>query len=72
MKYAVILVHSTSHALRLEKLLLEQALTCKMIPVPRQISSNCGVCIRVPQAQVEEANHVIAAAQVEIKGIHLL
>ena len=45
--YAVMLVYSTSHAMRFEKLLAERGIACKMIPVPRRISSDCGVCIRI-------------------------
>jgi hypothetical protein len=70
MKYAVIIVYSTSHAIHIEKLLQGQGLACKMIPVPRQISSDCGVCIRVLRSDVPAARQAIAAAQVEIKGIH--
>jgi hypothetical protein len=70
MKYSVIIVHSTGHAIRLEKLLQGQGLACKMIPVPRQISSNCGVCIRVSRADVEAASQVVATAGLEIEGIY--
>jgi hypothetical protein len=44
-EYAVILVRSTSHAMRVEKLLRDEGIICKMIPVPRHISSDCGVCV---------------------------
>jgi hypothetical protein len=67
--YAVILVNSTSHAMRIEKLLGKRGITCKMIPVPRQISSDCGVCIRIARAQVEPARETIEKARIEIQGI---
>ncbi len=67
--YAVILVYSTSHAMRIEKLLAEREIGCKMIPVPRQISSDCGVCIRILRGHVEAAREVVAAAKIEIQGI---
>ena len=66
--YSVILVHSTSHAMRIEKLLGERGIACKMIPVPRQISSDCGVCVRILQQDVEPARRAVAAA-IEIQGI---
>jgi len=56
--YLVILFDSTSAALLAEKFLKEGALTYKIIPVPRHISSDCGVCIRIPaweRAAVEDA-----------------
>ncbi len=70
MQYSVIIVHSTGHAIHLEKLLQGQGIACKMIPVPRQISSDCGVCIRIQRAEVEAASQVIAAEQLEIEGIY--
>ena len=67
--YTAILAYSTSHAMRIEKLLAERGVACKMIPVPRQISSDCGVCIRIRRADVEAAREVVAAAQIEVQGI---
>ena len=52
-QYAVILVHSTSHAVRVEKLLQAGGIASKMIPVPRQISSDCGACLRILRQDVE-------------------
>jgi hypothetical protein len=45
--YAVFLFPSVGHALKAEKILKEQGIVHKLIPVPRQISSDCGVCLRV-------------------------
>jgi bacterioferritin-associated ferredoxin len=67
--YAIILAFSTSHALRIEKLLKQQGVDCKLIPVPRQISSDCGVCIRIAQSQIEMARAIVLAAKVEIQDI---
>ncbi|MBN1888980.1 MAG: DUF3343 domain-containing protein [Thermoflexales bacterium] len=67
--YAVILVHATSHAMRVEKLLQAKNIACKMIPVPRQISSDCGVCIRIARRDVDAARQAILAGAVDIKTI---
>jgi len=42
----ILLFDSTSEALLAEKLLKRAEIPYKMIPVPRHISSDCGVCIR--------------------------
>ncbi len=68
--YAVILVHSTSHALRAEKVLQEAGIGCKLIPVPRQLSSDCGVCVRIGRADQEAALRALDAVQVEIEQVH--
>ena len=67
--YAVVLVYSTSHAVRIEKLLTEKGVACKLIPVPRQISSNCGVCVRIARGHKVAAQEEVAAAGIENQGI---
>jgi hypothetical protein len=44
--YCVLLFRSVSQTLLAEKILKREGLAHKVIPVPRQISSDCGVCIR--------------------------
>lgn len=45
--YALFLFPSVSYALKAEKILKEQGMAHKLIPVPRHIGSDCGVCLRV-------------------------
>ncbi len=67
---AVIIVYSTNHAMHIEKLLKGIGITCKMIPVPRHISSDCGVCLRIGRVDIEAAQQVVQTAGVEIQGIY--
>jgi hypothetical protein len=56
--YGVVLFQSISSALRAEKLLKTEEIAYKLIPVPRHLSSDCGVCIRFfreDEAQVRTA-----------------
>jgi hypothetical protein len=48
--WEVVLFQSVSQAIRAEKLLLGAGIPCKLIPVPRHLSSDCGVCLRFGQA----------------------
>lgn len=70
--YAVILVDSTSHALRIEKLLVNRGLTCKLIPVPRHLSSDCGVCVRILKQQMEVIKDLLLEHQVTIQSIEVV
>jgi soluble P-type ATPase len=69
-QYIVILVYSTSYALRVEKVLAKAGISCKLIPVPRQLSSDCGVCVRIARADRETALAAVEAAGVEIEGVY--
>ncbi len=58
--HAVILLESVSHALHAEKLLKAAGVKCKLIPVPRHLSSDCGVCLRIDGADRDRAAGVLA------------
>jgi hypothetical protein len=69
-QYTVFLVYSTSYALRAERVLQEAGIACKLIPVPRQLSSDCGVCVRIERAAQETALAALEASRVEIEEVH--
>ena len=66
--WSVLLFNSVSHALRAEKILKGKGIPHKLIPVPRQISSDCGVCLRFTPADRERILEELAE-QVEIREI---
>ncbi len=56
--FCVLLFRSVSHAMLAERILKKQDIPHKVIPVPRRISSDCGVCIRFrpdERARIESA-----------------
>ena len=70
-EYYVALYKSVSHALLSEKILKSAGIPFKLIPVPKSISSDCGICIRfLPEdrGRIEEA----LSAKVEIDRIRPL
>lgn len=69
-QYAVFLVRSTGHAIRAEQVLHMAGIACKLIPVPRQISSDCGVCVRVEQADLEAARAALGKARMQFESVH--
>lgn len=69
-QYTVILVVSISHAVKAERLLSDAEIACKLIPVPRQFSSQCGVCVRVFRQDQERAVGTLTSGNLEIEGVH--
>ena len=69
-KNTVILLHATSHAIRAEKLIKKAGISCKLIPVPRHLSSDCGVCVRLEQSNREKAINILEEANIEYEGVH--
>ncbi len=68
--YAVILVYSTAHALKAEKVLQRAGIACRPIPVPRHLSSDCGICLRIHREDAAAALKALEEAKVEIEGVH--
>ena len=67
--YSVILVYSTSHAMHLEKIAAQAGIACRLIPVPRHLSSDCGVCVRIARDHSARMQEIIAASRIGIVGI---
>ena len=68
--YSVALFYSISGALRAEKLLKAESLPIKLIPVPRNLSSDCGICVRFKRADEPKVERVLNTSKLEIQGIH--
>lgn len=69
--WEVVLFPSVQHALRAEKLLRGEDIPCKLIPVPRHLSTDCGVCLRfapVLRRRIETA----LEGRVELGAVHSL
>ena len=71
-EYAVVLVQSTSHAMRVEKLLRDAGISSKMIPMPRHISSDCGACVRIRYGDMDAVRRVVEAARLEVESIQAI
>ena len=71
-EHAVVLVHSTSHAIRVEKLLRDRGILCKMIPVPRHISSDCGACVRIQYGDMDAVRRTVETAGIEVESIQAI
>ena len=67
--YAYVLFFTSNHAFRGEKLVAREGIACKLVPVPRQFSSECGVCLRIDPNDEARVNTVLTSARVEIDGI---
>jgi len=59
---------SVTHVMKAEKILQKNSIPHKIIPVPRTISSDCGVCIRF-ETGLEEKIREVLSGSVDIKEI---
>jgi hypothetical protein len=68
--YSVVLFHTNSSALRAEKVLIKEQVSNKLIPTPREFSSDCGIALRFPQNEESRVRELLSSAGVEISAIH--
>jgi hypothetical protein len=68
--YGAVIFHTSSAALRAEKILLKGGLTVQLIPTPREYSSDCGVALRFNWSDELPARMLLDSANVEISSIH--
>jgi hypothetical protein len=71
-EFAVILVHSTSHAIQAERVLKRAGLAVKLIPTPRHLSSDCGSALRVRSEDRDTSEQTLSDAGVPIDRIEAL
>jgi hypothetical protein len=67
--HGVILFHTTSSAMRAEKLLVKDGCQIKLIPTPREFSSDCGIAVRFDWDDYERVKSILDAAGVQIDTI---
>jgi hypothetical protein len=71
-EFLVITFKSTHFALKTEKILKDLNYSFKLIPTPRNISSNCGLAIRIKKIDKEEILNILRSEEVEIEGFYKL
>lgn len=67
MSQGVVLFHTTTSALRAEKILQKAGLTVKLIPTPRELSSDCGIALRFELSDRVEVEQRLTGAGLEIE-----
>jgi hypothetical protein len=68
--YGVVLFHTTSAVMKAEKLLIAKGYTIKLIPPPREFSSDCGIAIRFVWTKRESIELDLKSLGLETGGIH--
>ncbi len=65
----ILLVHTSGHAFSIEKALKKRGILCRLTPIPRKVSSDCGICVRFDADRLEEVREFTETLPFEIQGI---
>ena len=68
-KEMILLVHTSGHAFSIEKALKKRGIQCRLTPIPRKISSDCGICVRFDAAMQQTVEAFVQTLPFEIQGI---
>jgi len=68
----IITFFTVHQALRAEKVLMEAGFAISMIPVPREISSDCGVALEIPDGEETRIKSMLEENRVTLEGFHFL
>ena len=68
-KEMILLVHTSGHAFSIEKALKKRGVQCRLTPIPRKVSSDCGICVRFDPQKLQTVQSFIQTLPFEIQGI---
>jgi hypothetical protein len=66
MNKALLLFRSTHDVIKAERLCRERGIAVQVIPVPRELSSECGMALEMTAAILSKAQRVIARAGIAV------
>jgi len=68
--YSVVIFYSTSAAIRAESLAKRNKLMVKLIPVPRNLSSDCGICLQFNNEDKQRIKEILVERKIEYDDIY--
>lgn len=71
MTCGVALFHTTTSAIRAEKILMKVGLLVKLVPTPRELSSDCGISLRFSPADEGLVRFTLDQAHLEYEICYL-
>lgn len=70
-QYNYMTFKSVSYAMKVEAALKKCSVNFKIIPVPRSISSSCGLCVRFQKEDMEKFKEIIEKNSLVYDNIYL-
>ena len=65
----LILVYTSSHAFAIEKRLKKASIYCKLSPIPRGVSSDCGICVWIHDEDLPTVKQLLGNPPIEVEDI---
>lgn len=69
-EYGVFTFISTSQALKAERVLKQASIDFLMMPTPREISTSCGLAVKVASEDLNKSSEVLRQNRVQVDGAY--
>ncbi len=69
-KFYIISFDSTHLAIKSEKLGIEENLAVRVIPVPQEITADCGLALKVQEKDYKKLKKLFLAKNINFKGLY--
>lgn len=67
----IITFGSTQNSILAEQLFIEENLKVKVMPLPPKIKAGCGICLRVPEQELEKALQILNKNNIDHNGLYV-
>jgi hypothetical protein len=67
----ILIFRGTHQVMAAEKRLKGEGVAMRLIPVPRLLTSDCGLAIRIPFSERKRAREILGAARLLPQSVHL-
>ena len=64
-KFLIFSAESTHLVMQVEKIFTENEISCRVIPLPVEISANCGLAVRIEINNLEKAKKIIEEREIK-------
>lgn len=65
--HSVVVFRSTRDAIRADRICKAEKLTARVVPVPKHISSECGMCLKILRDDSSKATELLEKNNINIK-----
>ena len=69
-EFNIISFESTHMAIKSEKILLEEKLEVRIIPVPREITASCGLALKISKEDFKRGLELLKCNNIELSGCY--
>lgn len=65
----ILLIYTSGHGFAIQKGLKKRGIACRLTPIPRTVSSDCGICVRFAAEDETAVREFLTKLPFDVEGI---